>query len=123
MQRSTMEINAGFSNAAATRSLSLSCLFTASSEACDPGFKTISILNLCGRDLSNLTLMQSPIKVAIEQCSTVGVNSTATVPSGSSTSMASSLTTLSCSKLYGCSGSVISLICCVLGKDLRTGFI
>lgn len=34
-----------------------------------------------------------------------------TYPAGSSTLMSSSSTTLSCSRLYGCSGSVISRIC------------
>ena len=41
----------GFSSAAATRSLSFSCLFTAPSEACDPGDKKISTLNLHGEVL------------------------------------------------------------------------
>ena len=37
---------------------------------------------------------------------------TRTVPPASSTSIASSLTTLSCSSVYGCSGSVMSRMCC-----------
>jgi hypothetical protein len=102
----------GFSKAAATLSLSFSCLLTAASEACDPGASDMPTLNRRGSALRSLTRMQSPINVAIEQCSTVGVNCTATVPASSLTSMASSDTTLSCSSEYGCSGSVISRICC-----------
>lgn len=37
---------------------------------------------------------------------------TFTIPPASSTSIASSLTTLSCSNVYGCSGSVMSRMCC-----------
>lgn len=101
----------GFSNAAATLSLSFSCLFTAASEACDPGDNAISILNLGGSTRRSLTRIHRPISVAMLQCSTVGVNWTRTVPRVSSISMCSSLTTLSCSNVYGCSGSVISLMC------------
>lgn len=56
-----------FSSAAATRSLSASCLLTAASEACVPGVISTVTLNRGGRDLSNLTLIDSPIRVAIEQ--------------------------------------------------------
>uniref|UniRef100_A0A0A9D5V8 Uncharacterized protein n=1 Tax=Arundo donax TaxID=35708 RepID=A0A0A9D5V8_ARUDO len=41
---STMSRRLGFSNAAATRSLSFSCLFTAASVACDPGATLMSTL-------------------------------------------------------------------------------
>lgn len=63
-----------FSRAAATLSLSLSCLFTANSDACVPGVIIISILNLSGRERNNFTRMHSPINVAIEQWGIVGVN-------------------------------------------------
>eukprot|EP00878_Enallax_costatus_P026821 GHUV01028823.1.p1 GENE.GHUV01028823.1~~GHUV01028823.1.p1 ORF type:complete len:110 (-),score=8.93 GHUV01028823.1:662-991(-) len=71
-----MSSSAAFSNAAATRSLSLSCLFTASSVECEPGDNRISTLKRGGRLLSSLVRMHRPISVAILQCSTVGVNIT-----------------------------------------------
>jgi hypothetical protein len=58
--------NPPFSNAAATRSLSANCLFTASSLACVPGVILISILNRFGNDRNNFTRMDKPINVAIE---------------------------------------------------------
>ena len=44
-----------FSKAAATRSLSASCLLTAVSLACVPGAIVTSTLNLGGNDLNNFT--------------------------------------------------------------------
>lgn len=63
-----------FSSAAATRSLSASCLLTASSEACVPGVISTVTLKRGGSDRSSFTRMESPINVAIEQCGIVGVN-------------------------------------------------
>lgn len=74
-----------FSRAAATRSLSASCLFTACSEAWVPGVMCTSILKRWGRDRRSLTLIDRPISVAMLQCGMVGVKATATVLSGSLT--------------------------------------
>lgn len=63
-----------FSSAAATRSLSASCLLTASSEACVPGVISTVTLKRGGSDRSSFTRMERPINVAIEQCGIVGVN-------------------------------------------------
>ncbi len=41
---------------------------------------------------------------------------TCTVPATSSTSTCSSVTTFSCSKVYGCSGSTMSRMCCMWVK-------
>lgn len=76
-----------------------------------PMHTRISTLNLGGRDCKSLTLMHNPIKVAMEQCSTVGVKKTRTTPARSSTIICSWDTTDSYSNVYGCSGSVMSLMC------------
>mmetsp|Transcript_9211 Transcript_9211/g.27667 ORF Transcript_9211/g.27667 Transcript_9211/m.27667 type:complete len:215 (+) Transcript_9211:392-1036(+) len=110
-QRATMPARLGFSRAAATRSLSFSCLFTAASLACPPGLTAMSTLKRGGRARSSFTRMHSPIRVAMLQCCTVGVNWTCTAPASSCTDMSDSETTLSCSRLYGCSGSWISRMC------------
>ena len=56
-----------FSSAAATRSLSFSCLFTANSDECDPGLMCTETLNRGGRLRSSFTRIERPIRVAIEQ--------------------------------------------------------
>eukprot|EP00879_Flechtneria_rotunda_P019483 GHRR01020462.1.p1 GENE.GHRR01020462.1~~GHRR01020462.1.p1 ORF type:complete len:173 (-),score=28.34 GHRR01020462.1:464-982(-) len=71
-----MSSRAPFSSAAATRSLSFSCLFTAASVECEPGDNRISTLNRGGRLRSSLVRIHKPISVAMLQCSTVGVNIT-----------------------------------------------
>lgn len=96
-----------FSKAAATRSLSASCLLTACSEACVPGVIWTSILNLSGSDLISFTFMDRPISVAMLQCGIVGVNSTATVLSASFTLTRTCSTTFSSSRVRGCSGSLM----------------
>jgi hypothetical protein len=87
-----------FSSAAATRSLSASCLLMASSELCVPGaIRTTTCtatsravsggrhhdtagrhptLNRGGSDRSSFTRSESPMSVAMEQCGTVGVKLT-----------------------------------------------
>lgn len=52
--------------------------------------------HLGGKDRSSLTRMQRPMRVAMLQCATVGVNLTTQVPPLSSTSIWSSTTTFSC---------------------------
>ena len=54
---STTPRRLSFSKAAATRSLSLSCLLTACSEACVPGVIATSTLKRGGRERSSLTRM------------------------------------------------------------------
>lgn len=68
-----------FSSAAATRSLSPSCLFTCSAVLCVPSFIRTSTRNLGGSACSSRTLTPRPITVASEQCVMVGVTSTSTV--------------------------------------------
>lgn len=65
-----------FSVAAATRSLSASCLFTASSELWVPGVIATLTLNLEGSDRNSWTRIDKPISVAMLQCGMVGVNFT-----------------------------------------------
>mmetsp|Transcript_13995 Transcript_13995/g.45328 ORF Transcript_13995/g.45328 Transcript_13995/m.45328 type:complete len:216 (-) Transcript_13995:98-745(-) len=99
-----------FSSAAATLSLSLSCLLIASSEACAPGEMRMSTLRRGGSERSSLTRKQRPMSVAMEQCGIVGVKRTTTRPPSSSTSMSRRCATLSCSSVCGCSGSLIPRI-------------
>jgi len=99
-----------FSSAAATRSLSLSCLLMASSEACLPGVIIMSTFRRGGRERSSLTRKHRPMSVAIEQCGMVGVKRTTTRPAASSTSISWRCATLSCSSVCGCSGSLIPRI-------------
>lgn len=68
-----------FSSAAATLSLSPSCLFTCSSVLCVPFFTRTSMRKRGGRACSRRTLTPRPMTVAREQCVTVGVISTTTV--------------------------------------------
>lgn len=56
-----------FSRAAATRSLSANCLFTAISDVCVPGVISTVTLNRGGRERNNFTLIDSPINVAMLQ--------------------------------------------------------
>lgn len=56
-----------FSKAAATLSLSPSCLLMACSDACVPGVIATDILNRGGRHHKSLTLIDNPINVAILQ--------------------------------------------------------
>lgn len=104
----TSDLSPGFSSAAATRSLSASCLLTSSSCECFPSAIVTSTLNLFGKACASLTRRHRPISVAIEQCETVGVKAKATAPAASSTATAASETTPSCSKVYGCSGSAMA---------------
>ena len=115
MHASTMSLRLGFSMAAATLSLSLICLFTSSSMEWVPSETKMSSLNACWRVRSSFTLRQSPINVASEQWGTVGVNSILIQSSSSLpvlftcfTVIRSSLTTFSSSRVWGCSGSLIS---------------
>lgn len=68
-----------FSKAAATRSLSPNCLFTASPVLCVPSFMRTSTRNLGGRACSKRVLTPKPITVAKEQWVMVGTISTRTV--------------------------------------------
>lgn len=74
----TTFIKLSFSRAAATLSLSASCLFTECSALCVPGLISTLTLNVDGKHLSSFTLMDKPIKVAMLQCGIVGVKSTLT---------------------------------------------
>mmetsp|Transcript_22937 Transcript_22937/g.58385 ORF Transcript_22937/g.58385 Transcript_22937/m.58385 type:complete len:209 (-) Transcript_22937:80-706(-) len=105
---STTPRRLSFSKAAATRSLSLSCLLTACSEACVPGVMATSTLKRGGRERSSLTRMLSPISVAMLQCGIVGVKVKLTSPRSSSTVISWRCATLSCSSVFGCSGSLMS---------------
>lgn len=67
-----------FSNAAATLSLSASCLLTAPSAMCVPGVMVTLTLNLDGIVLRSCVLMERPISVAMLQWGIVGVNLTLT---------------------------------------------
>jgi len=60
--------------------------------------------------------MLNPIKVAIEQCSTVGVKYTVARDFSSSTMTFSGDTTANCSSEYGCSGSLMSLMCAKISR-------
>ena len=107
MQSSTSPRRYGFSKAAATLSLSLICLFTSSAVACVPGETKMSSFSRGPISNVNFLRKQRPIVVAKLQWGTVGVNSIVTkhfLPS-SLTVIKSSLTTLSCCSVYGCSGS------------------
>lgn len=100
----------GFSRAAATLSLSASCLLTAASDACVPGVISTVTLNRGGKDRMSLTRIESPIKVAIEQCGIVGVKFMKILFSSSSTFIKFSWTTRSSSNVKGCSGSLMFLM-------------
>eukprot|EP00993_Chasmostoma_nieuportense_P007556 NODE_8455_length_335_cov_4.822115_g8289_i0.p1 GENE.NODE_8455_length_335_cov_4.822115_g8289_i0~~NODE_8455_length_335_cov_4.822115_g8289_i0.p1 ORF type:complete len:111 (-),score=17.31 NODE_8455_length_335_cov_4.822115_g8289_i0:2-313(-) len=65
-----------FSNAAATRSLSLSCLLMPSSWSWVPGVTDMATLKRLGNDRSSFTRMERPIRVLMEQWGMVGVNIT-----------------------------------------------
>ena len=56
-----------FSRAAATLSLSASCLLTAASEAWLPGLMLTLTFHLSGRDLSSFTLIAKPRQTGNEQ--------------------------------------------------------
>ncbi len=96
-----------FSMAAATRSLSASCLFTATSDAWLPGVMEMSTLNRLGSEDSNFTRVQRPIRVAILQWGIVGVNVKEMMLLALSTRMFSGWITFSCSNVSGCSGSLM----------------
>jgi hypothetical protein len=72
-------INVPFSSAAATLSLSPSCLLTASSVLCVPFLMRTSTRKRGGKACSRRTRTPSPMTVAREQCVMVGVTSTSTV--------------------------------------------
>lgn len=99
-----------FSKAAATRSLSFSCLFTDCSDWWVPGWINTSTLYLRGRHRNNLTRMQRPINVAMEQCGMVGVKRIQRRDLASSSSICWSWTTCNSSKVMGCSGSLMQRI-------------
>lgn len=99
-----------FSKAAATRSLSANCLFTATSDVCVPGVISTVTLKRGGNDLNSFTLIDSPIRVAMLQCGIVGVKLTNTSLFLLSTFMRLGCTTCNSSNVNGCSGSLISRI-------------
>mmetsp|Transcript_11963 Transcript_11963/g.25267 ORF Transcript_11963/g.25267 Transcript_11963/m.25267 type:complete len:323 (+) Transcript_11963:2427-3395(+) len=122
MHLSTTPARCLFSRAARTRSLSRSCLLMAFSLTCVPGSIDTATLNrVGGSDRWSFTLRQRPMSVAMEQCGMVGVKRTeivswlpwllllvaATSSEGSDRSTCSRLTTPSCSRELGCSGSWI----------------
>lgn len=106
-------INVPFSSAAATLSLSPSCLLTASSVLCVPALILTSTLNLGGSACSKRTRTPSPMTVASEQCVIVGVISTSTVlmralgDEGGLMWMSGRFTTAREPRESGCSGSEI----------------
>jgi hypothetical protein len=77
-------IKAPFSRAAATLSLSASCLLTSSAVLCVPSLIRTSIRKRGERDCSKRTRTPSPMTVARLQCVIVGVISTVTVRRGES---------------------------------------
>lgn len=104
-----------FSRAAATRSLSASCLLTSSACPWVSFLILTSTRKLGGKACSNRTLTPRPMTVASEQCETVGVSSTSTREraacfvgsSGEIRWTSESLTTPNDSSDRGCSGSDI----------------
>lgn len=69
-------IKFSFSKAAATRSLSASCLLISFSDRWVPVVTSTDTLNLDGNDRSNWTRIDNPISSAILQCGIVGVKLT-----------------------------------------------
>ena len=108
-------ISVPFSNAAATRSLSASCLLTSSAVVCVPSLIRTSVRKRGGRDCSRRTRTPSPITVAKLQCVIVGVMRTVTVRRGEeglsgregAMWMSGRETTARAPREMGCSGSVI----------------
>lgn len=106
-------ISVPFSNAAATRSLSASCLLTSSAVLCVPSLMRASTRNRGGSDCSSRTRTPRPMTVAKLQCVIVGVMSTVTVWRGESgtlgrvgeMAMSGSDTTANEPREMGCSGS------------------
>lgn len=94
-----------FSNAAATLSLSASCLLIESAETWVPGVTSTVTLNRGGSVRSSLTLIESPISVAMLQWGMVGVKKMWILLPSLSTSTLLSSTTCSSSSVRGCSGS------------------
>ena len=118
----TSAASPGFSSAAATRSLSASCRLTASSVECVPGAMETSTLNRGGSAAVSRVRRVRPIRVAMEQWATVGVKRTVAVDrdgdgddddgGGASTTVtAVGVTTPSCSRVSGCSGSAMWRMC------------
>lgn len=107
-----------FSSAAATRSLSASCLLTSSAVLCEPSLSRTSTLNRGGKACSSLTRTPSPITVARLQWVMVGVSRTVTLRRGDDGErgsagvmlMSCSETTASSASGIGCSGSDIVAI-------------
>lgn len=99
-----------FSSAAATRSLSANCLFTAISDECVPGVISTVTLNRGGSDRSNFTRIDKPINVAMLQCGIVGVKLTKTSLCSLSTFIKFCWTTCNSSNVSGCSGSFMNRI-------------
>ena len=75
-------ISVPFSKAAATRSLSASCLLTSSAVLCVPSLIRTSTRKRGGRDCSSRTRTPRPMTVARLQCVIVGVMRTVTVRRG-----------------------------------------
>jgi hypothetical protein len=106
-------INVPFSSAAATLSLSPSCLLTSSAVLCVPSLIRTSTRNLGGSDCSSRTRTPRPITVARLQCVIVGVMRTVTVRRGDPGTwgrdgliiISASETTASDPSEIGCSGS------------------
>lgn len=106
-------IKVPFSKAAATLSLSASCLLTSSAVLCVPSLIRTSIRNRGGRDCSRRTRTPRPMTVAKLQCVIVGVISTVTVRRGESGTlvrvglieMSGRDTTANAPNEIGCSGS------------------
>lgn len=106
-------IRVPFSNAAATLSLSASCLLTSSAVLCVPSLIRTSTRNRGGRDCSSRTRTPNPMTVARLQWVMVGVIRTVTVRSGDSgafgrvglIAISGSDTTASAPREIGCSGS------------------
>ncbi|KAI7360068.1 hypothetical protein KC320_g38 [Hortaea werneckii] len=100
-----------FSIAAATRSLSPSCLLTSSAVLDVPSLIRTSIRNLGGRALTSRTLTPNPITVVREQAVVVGVIKTLTVlmrergEVGGKIAISSNFTTPREPRDSGCSGS------------------
>lgn len=134
---STISLRPGFSMAAATLSLSFICLLTSPSILWAPSDTLMSSLKCPSQHCSNLIRRHRPMRVASEQWGTVGVNTILIHSSSSSSSsllpsssffldsvpggrwgvkqwrltvIQFSLTTFNSSRVWGCSGSLMSRI-------------
>jgi len=118
---SSTPTNVPFSNAAATLSLSPSCLLTAVSVLCVPSLTLTSTRKRGGSACSKRTRTPRPMTVARLQWVIVGVISTRTVEKGEEVEdgvvmwMSESWTTLREPRERGCSGSEMGAIRSVVG--------